>query len=469
MINDTEKNTLLTLAAAKDATFVELARIAGLDPRLAFRGADLRGVDFDGCDLDRFDFTDADLTGASFGGASLNGSIMSTAQRRAAERMGAAAAKERPTRKERKGLSDDQQRIVAVMRHALDERGRALALMPIGTGRSAVLVELIAQTVPEDARAALIVTSAIEREEMIHFLRERLPGRPVYSSRKSEEPGYGGIIVHTASAFDNGLKALFEATFSSIEFLFTTSLERYQRFLRAAENRVDFVRAVVFDTPLLKIGRPDSERQQKLVLKLFGQPTVDLPIEHALRTGKLLEARIVQPDVPADIPQGRTMFLPSNKMPSRDELHHKLQPIADELIEILRAMRPESLLILCRDAAQSRVVYTMIGEQLQDADGIRHASPRWPAHVIREEVEGRSGIVVATLSRQSLNAARMLPNVAVLTPMRLAMAQELAFRPPFPFSKGVPPLVLDFAGAFDGFHVVEKVMRVVQGSPLAAQ
>lgn len=460
MISNTEKDTMLALAAAEHASFVELARIAGLDPRNAFRGADLRGVDFQGCDLNGFDFTGADLSGASFGGASLKGSIMSAAQRRAAERLGTAAGKQQPTPRDRRRLNNDQLRIVAVMRSTLDERGRALALMPPGTGRSAVLVELIAQTVPEDARAALIVTSAAEREQMIHLLRERLPERPIYSSRKAEMSGWNGIVVHSASAFDNGLKGLFEATFSSIEFLFTTSLERFQRFLRAAEKRVDFVRAAVFDTPLLNISSRDSERQLKLVRQLFGQPTVDFTIEHAVETGQLIEARIVQPDVPVDIPQGRIIFSPSGQTPSREELYYRLQPITDELSDILREMRPDSFLILCRDAAQSSVIYTTLHKLLHDTSTIRHASARWPAEVIRAEVEGKGGIVIATLSRQSLNAARLLPNVAVLTPMRLALAQELAFRPPFPFPKGVTPLVLDFAGALDGFHNVEKVMRV---------
>lgn len=469
MMNDSEKKTLLTLAAAEDATFVELARIAGLNPRSAFRGADLRGVDFGGCDLNGFDFTDADLSGASFGGASLNGSIMSTAQRRAAERTGAAAAKERTTLRDQKRLSDDQQRAVDVMRRAMGERGRALALMPVGTGRTSVLIELIAQTVPQDARAVLIVASAPEREEMIHLLRERLPGRPVNSSRSGVASGHRGIIVHTASAFDDRVRELFESTFASIEFLFSTSLERFQRFFRAAEQRTDFVRAAVFDTPLLRIGRPDSERQDKLIQQLFGEPTVELPIEHALDAGRLMEARIVQPDVPVDIPQGRTMFSPSHRAPSQDELRHRLQPLTNELVDILRAMSPESLLILCRDPAQSRVVHELIRELLHGADWIRQASSRWPAQVIREEVEGRGGIVVAPLSRQSLNAARMVPNVAVLTPMRLALAQELAFRSPYLLSKEVTPLVLDFAGAFDGFHVVEKVMRLSQGSLVAAR
>lgn len=75
MINAAQRKTLLELATAEKATFVELASIAGLDPGTAFRGADLRGVDFAGCDLNGFDFTDADLGGASFRGASLLGAV----------------------------------------------------------------------------------------------------------------------------------------------------------------------------------------------------------------------------------------------------------------------------------------------------------------------------------------------------------------------------------------------------------
>ena len=46
MINAAQRKTLLKLATAEKATFVELAKIASLDPGTAFRGADLRGVDF---------------------------------------------------------------------------------------------------------------------------------------------------------------------------------------------------------------------------------------------------------------------------------------------------------------------------------------------------------------------------------------------------------------------------------------
>jgi formylglycine-generating enzyme required for sulfatase activity len=49
---------------AGDADFAALARIAGLDPKRHFRGADWRRVDFGDDDLFGFDFTEADFGGA---------------------------------------------------------------------------------------------------------------------------------------------------------------------------------------------------------------------------------------------------------------------------------------------------------------------------------------------------------------------------------------------------------------------
>jgi formylglycine-generating enzyme required for sulfatase activity len=49
--------------------FVELIRIAGLDPKKHLRFADWSGVDFSGCDLRGFDFTGARLIGCNFKGA----------------------------------------------------------------------------------------------------------------------------------------------------------------------------------------------------------------------------------------------------------------------------------------------------------------------------------------------------------------------------------------------------------------
>ncbi len=57
--------TAQAILRARDADFAALARLAGLDPKRHFRGADLRGVEFGNDDLSGFDFRDADLSGAN--------------------------------------------------------------------------------------------------------------------------------------------------------------------------------------------------------------------------------------------------------------------------------------------------------------------------------------------------------------------------------------------------------------------
>jgi Leucine-rich repeat (LRR) protein len=57
---------VVAVAEAKTESFVQLTRVAALDPGMAFRGADLRGVVFtaEDADLRGFDFRGADLRGA---------------------------------------------------------------------------------------------------------------------------------------------------------------------------------------------------------------------------------------------------------------------------------------------------------------------------------------------------------------------------------------------------------------------
>ena len=65
---------LVAHAAAGDKpSFIELARLAGLDPARDFIGASLEGRSFRDADLRGYDFSHADLTGADFRGTNLTG------------------------------------------------------------------------------------------------------------------------------------------------------------------------------------------------------------------------------------------------------------------------------------------------------------------------------------------------------------------------------------------------------------
>jgi hypothetical protein len=69
-----DKHAIIDLAIervlqAETTSFIELAKIAGLDPKEDFRFANLAGTDFSNLDLGGFDFFGARLDGASFKGA----------------------------------------------------------------------------------------------------------------------------------------------------------------------------------------------------------------------------------------------------------------------------------------------------------------------------------------------------------------------------------------------------------------
>lgn len=56
---------LLAILEADTSNFVELGRIAGLDPSKDYRFANLERSDFSDCDIRSFDFTGADLTNST--------------------------------------------------------------------------------------------------------------------------------------------------------------------------------------------------------------------------------------------------------------------------------------------------------------------------------------------------------------------------------------------------------------------
>lgn len=67
------------LANSVSVDFRELTVMAGLDPRLDFKGADLRGIDFGSCDLSGFDFSGANLSGCNLNEAKTIGAVFAGA------------------------------------------------------------------------------------------------------------------------------------------------------------------------------------------------------------------------------------------------------------------------------------------------------------------------------------------------------------------------------------------------------
>src|SRR5689334_927279 len=66
-------NRARAVADAPTESFVELIRIARLDPRRDLRFSNWSGISFDGIDLRGFDFTGSRLTGCDFANARIEG------------------------------------------------------------------------------------------------------------------------------------------------------------------------------------------------------------------------------------------------------------------------------------------------------------------------------------------------------------------------------------------------------------
>lgn len=459
MITDEERDTLLAIASAEAADFVQLARIAGLDPATSFRDADLRGVDFVGCDLRGFDFSGTDLTGASFVGASLAGARFDRSTRgrpvgRVLDPVSSQPGRPRP-------LNALQQRVLDAMLLDMRNLGRALAILPLGLGRSAVLGELVDGLMRPRDRAALIVTSAAERDHLMGLLRQRLPSISIISSRQAvADSGWSGLMVHVASAYDSELSLFMEATHRHLDLLVATSLERLQGVLRAAEGTMDHVGIAAFDMPFLGGIGPEPTRLGRLADEMFGKPSVQIGIEESVKSGFLMPAHLIQPFAPHPFPRAITRYSGAYPRETPEVLYEMLAPVAVQIMEAGRALGIEPLLVLCRDAAQSQAMHRLLIDRSPRGHDVRRASQRWPAARIVDDVAANGGIVVVASSRHSIDAARRLGGVAIATPLRIALAQDIAFRVPDLFRDGDYPVVLDFAGAFRGFPGLEYGLPV---------
>jgi CRP/FNR family transcriptional regulator, cyclic AMP receptor protein len=65
-LSQAQREVVEAILADKNDNIRELVKIAGLDPKIHFKNADLRNVDFGTDDVSGFDFSGADLSGADF-------------------------------------------------------------------------------------------------------------------------------------------------------------------------------------------------------------------------------------------------------------------------------------------------------------------------------------------------------------------------------------------------------------------
>lgn len=453
MLTDEQRKRLAALANAQDMRFTVLVELAGLDPARSFRGADLRGVDFAGCNLAGYDFSDADLTGASFRRAALSGLRHDRARlddvRWPQQRD--------TTPRYRNRLAGRQMEAAAAMIRDLAQRGKALAIMPTGSGRLGVLEEVIATTFDgPDARAILIVSSAVERDIVTHRLRKRLPHLSIGSLKELQAiHATSGILVLSQFGMGARLGDPLRGTpwEDHVEAIYSTSTERLARGLGSLPY-ADHVRLAATDAALFEFGRSDIRQQAGRVRKIFGQPSYELTMQQVLDSGDLVPARLVVPYPGQEHLLLRRAF-PFGRYDERDEEHYRrLDSATEALLEVRDALRFPSALVLCGDDRQARRVRDYLTSFWRGSGQMSPVGQRWSAPDIERSLEEMEGLLVSPVTRQSVDAAGRVQCVALLTDLKLEYAQDVAFRRWAPSNPG-KPLVLDMAGALRGFPDLE--------------
>lgn len=441
-----ERDILKRLVASDGASFAKLVELAGLNPTCAFRGADMRGVAFGETDLAGFDFTGADLSGASLEHARIVGAIFTHALTADVRWPAPLASELKPIQ-----LSAMQSEAITRMIGDLESKRRAIALMPTGTGRGQVLEEVIVNTIDRHARGILLVDTAAERDQFAHRLRARLGHVRIWTTKEASPLPRDGLLVHNTSYRDFQGPRLPEliAHFAAQGCVFTTSVEKINQLMRSEELLLKESLIATVDVSPIDADRPDRRRLAARVRRLFGAASFVCEIEEAV------DRKLLQPtDLIAhfDIIRRSRETLRRPDL-SAEHLYTLIRPVAERLLQIYRDERFESLLVLCRDdqhaEALSRSLKFDIGFH---PDNITPLGIRWKREQLPIELARWRGIIVAPISRQSIQTAQQHPWVVVATPLGVARAQDLAFRPvPHLPSEFPRPQVHDLADAFDGF------------------
>lgn len=158
--------TLDALIEGRGLDFSQLVEISGLDPARDFRGSDLSKVDFGTADLRAFDLQGADLRGSDLSRARVSRRVIEGASLRGAK-----------LPKSWRFSPVQLEAISVVREHLAKGASRALVSMPLGTGVSTVIEELMESLSEADAKVGMVLFSSRASADQFRMrLQERNPG-----------------------------------------------------------------------------------------------------------------------------------------------------------------------------------------------------------------------------------------------------------------------------------------------------
>lgn len=288
-----QKDVLADILKQDGADFSVLVGVAGLDPSVDFRGADLRDVDFGYSDLDGYDFSDADLRGCRFDRARIKGAIFANNRdedtvwpRSHSDRGSARPVLRATTDFELRSFQRDAiSTIVAALERGVE---RPIVLMPPGTGRTFLLEALLSELGNRDmVGVALIFTPT---KAVVEYLRHRFSDSfgPDAVASSIQTPPHARLIVAHLPSRDPGAarRSYYIRSFNEVSHIFILDGALSPRVLHNVQSHYPGVPIVIFGDPSV------TEKTRRMSLNQEGEIVFSLSYNQAVSDGFLDLAKI---------------------------------------------------------------------------------------------------------------------------------------------------------------------------------
>lgn len=418
-LSDEQKRVLSEILKHDGADFSVLVDVAGLDPSVDFRGADIRGIDFGHSDLGGYDFSYADISGCRFDRARLKGAIFANNldkgtvwPRPDLERRSHRAVLRTTTDFElRPFLREAVSNIVAALERDVT---RPIVLMPPGTGRTRLIEALLSELDSREmVRVALVYTpTQAVAEQLRHFFCDSFGTEAVSGSLQVTSSAR--VIVASLPGRDPGLTRKSIRIFDEVSHIFILDGTLHPRVLREIQSSYPGVQIVIFGDPGL-LGTA-----HRVTLSEEGEIVFALSYDQATSIGLLERAEIHS--------SGRHIV--------ENAAREDMEQIVSEVFEVVSSM-PNGATggVVCRSVSSvrelARELHDSIDNHRQGHEGIRrivqHTSPSADKSLVQAALDLPGTLLLMTDSIAMNFEWADIDFAIVLT--RLRSPERLAFIP----------------------------------------
>lgn len=417
-----QKDVLADILKRDGADFSVLVGVAGLDPSVDFRGADLRDVDFGHSDLDGYDFSDADLRGCRFDRARLKGAIFANNRdegivwpRPHSDRGSARPVLRATTDFELRPFQREAiSTIVAALEQGLE---RPTVLMPPGTGRTMLLEALLSELGNRDmVGVALVFTPSKAVVEQLRHRFSDIFGPDAVASSIQAPPHARLIVAHLPSR-DPGAarRSHYIRSFDEVSHIFILDGALSPRVLHDVQSHYPGVPIVIFGDPSVR------KKTRRISLKQEGEIVFSLSYDQAVSDGVLELAEIHNYGSPY-----------SMEDTEKEEVKYAVSQVLDVVSSVPRGA---TVGVVCRNIDKVREMASGLNDGIDlhrsGHNGIQrvvqHTSPSADKSLVQAALDLPGTLLLMTDSVASDFDWAVLDYVIVLT--RLRSPERLAYCP----------------------------------------